>query len=77
MEVIKIKSVIKKILGYSIMFLALPIFFGLCTWNGQFCYHGSCEDVMPFWGGVAYGFLMDIFFVSIILLIKLVLYLIY
>ena len=45
---------VKKIIGWFLFALMFPVIGGLCTLNGEMCYHGNCVDCIPFWTGFFY-----------------------
>lgn len=49
---------IKKVIGYTLLVVIIPLLFGLVSLDGKFCYHGNCTEVFPFWGGVEIGFIL-------------------
>lgn len=53
-------KILKRILGITILALFFPIIFGISSIDGQVCYHGACETVVPIWGGIVTGLYLDL-----------------
>ena len=66
----------KKILGWALLVIILPIVLGLLSLDGEICHYGQCDNVIPFWGGVLTGFIVLGFSMLLLGIVLLILWLI-
>lgn len=67
---------LKRLLGYFIMAMIFPVMLSLMSLDGKICYHGVCDTVTPFWGGIQMGIIIDMSIIAILLTSLLIIYLI-